>query len=51
MRDAIDYYIPYNEFVENTAYYISNRTWEKLDDSQRDAVTVAFQKASIGSFE
>ena len=51
MRDAISHYIPYNAFVENTAYYMSNRTWEKLDDAQREAVTAAFQRASVSSFE
>ena len=50
-RDAISYYVPYNAFVENTAYYMSNKTWEKLDAAQREAVTAAFQKASKGSFE
>ena len=51
MRDAISHYIPYNAFVENTAYYMSNRTWEKLNDAQRAAVTAAFQSASQSSFE
>lgn len=50
MRDAISYYIPYNAFVENTAYYMSKKTWEKLNEAQRQAVLAAFQKASSGSF-
>lgn len=51
MRDAISHYIPYNAFVENTAYYMSKRTWEKLNEAQRNAVTGAFQDASRSSFE
>lgn len=50
MRDAITHYIPYNAFVENTAYYMAQSTWDKLDDTQRAAVISAFQKASQGSF-
>ena len=50
MRDAIKYYIPYNAFVENTAYYMSKKTWNKLDANQRNAVLKAFQTASEGSF-
>ena len=50
MRDAIGYYIPYNAFVENTAYYMSKRTWNKLDAAQRQATVAAFRKASEGSF-
>lgn len=50
MRDVIKYYIPYNAFVENTAYYISKKTWNNLDDAQRQAVLAAFQNASATSF-
>ena len=50
MRDAIKYYVPYNAFVENTAYYISKKTWDKMDEGQQKAVETAFQKASASSF-
>ncbi len=50
MQDAIEYYIPYNAFVENTAYYMSKKTWDKLNDAQRQAVVEAFQRASAASF-
>lgn len=50
-KDAIDYYIPYNSFVENTAYYMSKRSWDKLDDAQRAAVKTAFSKAALASFD
>lgn len=51
MRDVVKYYIPYNAFVENTAYYMSKKTWAKLDEKQRQAVVGAFQKASAASFD
>jgi len=50
MKDAIKYYIPYNAFVENTAYYMSKKTWAKLNDEQRKVMVSAFQEASKGSF-
>jgi len=50
MRDAIKYYIPYNAFVENTAYYMSKKTWDEIDEAQREAIVSAFQKASKASF-
>ena len=49
-RDAIKYYIPYNPFVENTAYYMSAKSWDKLNDAQRQAVTDIFSKAALESF-
>ena len=50
MQDAIKYYIPYNAFVENTAYYMSKKTWGELDEPQRAAIVSAFQSASQASF-
>ena len=50
MKDAIKYYIPYNAFVENTAYYMSKKTWNKLNAEQRQVVLKAFQTASVSSF-
>lgn len=49
-RDAIKYYIPYNAFVENTAYYMNKESWEELDESQKAAVEQAFTKAALNSF-
>ena len=51
MKDAIKYYIPYNAFVENTAYYMSKRkpgissTLSNVRSSWK-----AFQTASVSSF-
>ena len=50
-RDAIKYYIPYNGFVENTAYYMSRKSWDKLDDAQRAVVESTFAKAALASFD
>ena len=50
-RDAIKYYIPYNPFVENTAYYISLKTWEKLSGDQQKVIADAFGSAALRSFE
>ncbi|MGH0004013.1 TRAP transporter substrate-binding protein DctP [Pseudovibrio ascidiaceicola] len=39
-------FIPYNAVVENTTYYASSRTWDKLSDEQQSAVQSAFDKAA-----
>ena len=50
-HDAIKYYVPYNSFVENTAYYMSEKSWAKLDDAQKAAVESTFGKAALASFD
>lgn len=40
-------FIPYNAVVENTTYYASGKTWEKLNAAQQTAVQAAFDKAAI----
>ncbi len=50
-RDAIGYYIPYNSFVENTAYYMSQETWDELEPAQRETVEAAFSQAALASFD
>jgi TRAP-type C4-dicarboxylate transport system substrate-binding protein len=47
-KEAVDYYIPYNAFVENYAYYASKKTWKKLNKEQRDVIESAFAKAAAG---
>lgn len=49
-RDALKYYIPYNAFVENTAYYMSNKVWNELNAEQQAAVQASFSKAALSSF-
>ena len=44
--DVGKYYIPYNAFVEISTYYASKKTWEKLDDNQRQAVQTAVDRAA-----
>ena len=50
-RDAIEFYVPYNSFVENTAYYMSEKSWAELDDAQKAVVESAFAKAAVASFD
>ena len=46
--DVGKYYIPYNATVEATNYYVSKKTWEKLDDAQRAAIRAAVDRAAAG---
>ncbi|WP_208991102.1 TRAP transporter substrate-binding protein DctP [Pseudovibrio sp. Tun.PSC04-5.I4] len=39
-------FIPYNAVVENTTYYASGKTWEKLNADQKTIVQAAFDKAA-----
>lgn len=39
-------FIPYNVIVENTTYYGSKRTWDKMSAKQQDVVQAAFDKAA-----
>jgi TRAP-type C4-dicarboxylate transport system substrate-binding protein len=51
-KEAISYYVPYNAFVENYAYYASKKTWEKkLNAEQREVITRVFAKAASGFVE
>ncbi len=46
-KEAIKNYVPYNAFVENTAYYASKKTWQKkLNDEQRKVVAEVFAEAA-----
>lgn len=50
-RDAISYYVPYNSFVENTAYYMGQGTWDELEPAQREVIEAAFSRAALASFD
>jgi TRAP-type C4-dicarboxylate transport system substrate-binding protein len=45
------HYIELNAIPENTFYYASEKTWQKLNDEQRAVVEAAFTKASDDFFE
>lgn len=49
--DVGNFYIPYGAVVENTTYYASFRTWEKMTEEQREVVQAAFDKAARNYFE
>jgi TRAP-type C4-dicarboxylate transport system substrate-binding protein len=40
------YYIPVNTFIEASAIYASQKTWDKLNQEQRDVVRAASEKAA-----
>lgn len=46
-REAINHYVPYNAFVENTAYYASKKNWnKKLTEEQRQVISKTFADAA-----
>lgn len=44
--DVVKEYIPYNAYVEATAYVMSKMTWDKLDDKQQAIVAKVFSAAA-----
>ena len=50
-RDAIDYYIPYNAFVENTAYYMNQESWDSLTLEQQQTIAKVFEQAAVVSLD
>ena len=51
-REAVNHYVPYNAFVENTAYYASKKTWtKKLNEEQRQVIEQTFAKAAASFVE
>jgi TRAP-type C4-dicarboxylate transport system substrate-binding protein len=51
LRDVIKYFIANDNFLENTAYLISLKTWDKLTPEQQEIVRDEALKASAASFE
>jgi len=45
-RDIITDFIPYRAYVEATAYVMSQKTWDGLDEAQQNAITEALAKAA-----
>lgn len=50
-RDVVSEFIPYRAYVEATAYVISERTWDRLNDAQREVVSNAFANAAQEAME
>ena len=48
--DVGTHFVQYNSIPENTSYYVSEKTWQKLNEAQRTAVQAAFTKASDDFF-
>lgn len=48
--DVGTHFVQYNSIPENTTYYASDKTWEKLNDEQKAVVQAAFSKASDDFF-
>lgn len=48
--DVGTHFVEYNSISELTTYYASQRTLDKLNDEQRDALTAAMTKASDDFF-
>ncbi len=44
--DIVTEFIPYRAYVEATVYVMSEKTWEKLDEAQRKAVSDALSAAA-----
>lgn len=48
--DVGTHFVQYNSIPENTSYYVSEKTWEELNEAQREVVQSAFTKASDDFF-
>ncbi|MCF6432968.1 TRAP transporter substrate-binding protein DctP [Leisingera sp. MMG026] len=48
--DVGSHFVQYNSIPENTSYYVSEKTWEELNEEQREVVQAAFTKASDDFF-
>ena len=48
--DIVQYFTPYNAFVENTGFYIHRNTWDGLTAEQQKVIGDAFAEASAKSF-
>ncbi|AUR02046.1 putative TRAP dicarboxylate transporter, DctP subunit [Phaeobacter inhibens] len=48
--DVGSHFVQYNSIPENTSYYVSEKTWDELNEAQREVVQAAFTKASDDFF-
>ena len=51
VADVGKYYIPVNTFIEASALYASQKTWDKMNDEQRSVVRAAIEKASSAAID
>jgi len=45
------YYIPVNTFIEASAFYASQKTWDKMNEEQRAVVRAAAEKAASAAID
>jgi TRAP-type C4-dicarboxylate transport system substrate-binding protein len=50
-RDVINYYMPYNTFIENTSYLINYDLWNSLSEEDQKIIADAFQAEAMASFD
>lgn len=50
VSDVGSYYVANDAITDTSFYYISKKTWEKMDEAQQAAVTKAFDKAANDFF-
>lgn len=50
VSDVGSYYVANNAVTDTSFYYISNKTWEKMNDEQQAVVTEAMNKAAADFF-
>lgn len=50
VSDVGQYYIANNAVTDTSFYYISNKTWNKMNDEQKEVVTEAMNKAASDFF-
>jgi TRAP-type C4-dicarboxylate transport system substrate-binding protein len=45
------YFIPVNTAIEASSFYASGKSWEKLNQEQRDVIRAAAQKAALAAID
>ena len=51
VSDVGKYFVANDAVIDISSYYISQKTWNKMNDAQRDVVSKAFSKAAGELFE
>ncbi len=50
-RDVIKYYVPYNVFVENIGYMMSQKVYDKMPADLQELITQTFMNEALNSYE